>query len=684
MAKKNKKRLPQPVPAPARVKTVEDLAARPSAAKLSRRGGRETVDALVVAFVLAFLIRTFTAEAFVIPTGSMAPTLMGRHKDVFCDQCGTRFKVNSSDDATEGLARVKAEEKILDREAQELRRRIQSGLADPGKVKAYLRNRQQQLDEARERIASSVCVAGQCAQCRYITPLSEALPERMLPAGSDSVDQTANFSGDRLVVSKSAYSFSNPKRWDVAVFKYPGNSQTNYIKRITGLPGEELRIFQGDLFTRPLGSDGGFEIARKPPSQVLAMRQFVHDTDHETATLVNAGWPLAWRGDDSWNVETEASTSGSGAEVVRPTYRGEAGEDATDWLRYHHTPPTDAYWEKALEAAEPIDFAPEPQLITDFTPYNTRITFPEAKQSYETYGRLTLGGFAAGQDQRGRLGLHWVGDLMVEADLRVGSAGEVSLELVEGGVHYGVTILVDSGAATFWRRPFESDEREVLTEASTGLRASGRHAVRLANFDNRLLLWIDGSLVEADASYASDETDAVGDAQTPRTSELDPGDLAPAGVGVRGGTLTVDRLRVWRDGYYIATRNGEISGPDSIGFITDLGRSDFEDRDSQRIEQLPESPDLWYAFANRNRVDFPIEEGQLFVMGDNSGFSLDARLWAGGNGRDGGKPGGPYLERTQLVGKAVCVYWPHAWYSVPGTGRRVPAWPNFTDMRLVR
>ena len=38
---------------------------------------RETVESIVIAFVLAFLFRTFEAEAFVIPTGSMAPTLMG-------------------------------------------------------------------------------------------------------------------------------------------------------------------------------------------------------------------------------------------------------------------------------------------------------------------------------------------------------------------------------------------------------------------------------------------------------------------------------------------------------------------------------------------------------------------------------------------------------------------------------
>src|SRR5947207_10281226 len=52
---------------------------------------RETVESIVVAFVLAFLFRTFEAEAFVIPTGSMAPTLYGQHRDTKCKECGTQF-----------------------------------------------------------------------------------------------------------------------------------------------------------------------------------------------------------------------------------------------------------------------------------------------------------------------------------------------------------------------------------------------------------------------------------------------------------------------------------------------------------------------------------------------------------------------------------------------------------------
>ena len=39
----------------------------------------ETVESIIVAFILAFLFRAFVVEAFVIPTGSMASTLMGEH-----------------------------------------------------------------------------------------------------------------------------------------------------------------------------------------------------------------------------------------------------------------------------------------------------------------------------------------------------------------------------------------------------------------------------------------------------------------------------------------------------------------------------------------------------------------------------------------------------------------------------
>ena len=42
-------------------------------------GIKETITSLIIAFMLAFLFRGFVIEGFQIPTGSMAPTLMGKH-----------------------------------------------------------------------------------------------------------------------------------------------------------------------------------------------------------------------------------------------------------------------------------------------------------------------------------------------------------------------------------------------------------------------------------------------------------------------------------------------------------------------------------------------------------------------------------------------------------------------------
>ncbi len=40
---------------------------------------KETIVSITIAFVVAFVFRGFVVEPFLIPTGSMAPTLMGAH-----------------------------------------------------------------------------------------------------------------------------------------------------------------------------------------------------------------------------------------------------------------------------------------------------------------------------------------------------------------------------------------------------------------------------------------------------------------------------------------------------------------------------------------------------------------------------------------------------------------------------
>src|SRR2546422_6195820 len=59
-------------------------------------GSREIIETVVFVVVLVLLLKTFLAEAFVIPTGSMATTLLGYHKEVTCEQCKYRFLINCS------------------------------------------------------------------------------------------------------------------------------------------------------------------------------------------------------------------------------------------------------------------------------------------------------------------------------------------------------------------------------------------------------------------------------------------------------------------------------------------------------------------------------------------------------------------------------------------------------------
>ncbi len=72
--------------------------------------------------------------------------------------------------------------------------------------------------------------------------------------------------GDRLFVTKYSYGyskhsfpfspsifegrilFSKPKKGDVVVFKTPADNRTDYIKRLIGIPGDEIQFIDGNLY----------------------------------------------------------------------------------------------------------------------------------------------------------------------------------------------------------------------------------------------------------------------------------------------------------------------------------------------------------------------------------------------------------------------------------------------------
>ena len=52
---------------------------------------------------------------------------------------------------------------------------------------------------------------------------------------------------DRLFINKYAYRVGEVKRGDVVVFEFPGDRTKSYIKRVIGLPGDDVRVEHGQV-----------------------------------------------------------------------------------------------------------------------------------------------------------------------------------------------------------------------------------------------------------------------------------------------------------------------------------------------------------------------------------------------------------------------------------------------------
>lgn len=60
--------------------------------------------------------------------------------------------------------------------------------------------------------------------------------------------ETTIMTGDRVIGNRLAYSFSEPERGDIIIFKFPDDESKLYIKRLIGLPGETVEIKEGKVF----------------------------------------------------------------------------------------------------------------------------------------------------------------------------------------------------------------------------------------------------------------------------------------------------------------------------------------------------------------------------------------------------------------------------------------------------
>ena len=54
--------------------------------------------------------------------------------------------------------------------------------------------------------------------------------------------------GDDLFGLRLAYTFSEPQRGDIIIFKFPDDESEKYVKRVIGLPGEKVTIIDSQIY----------------------------------------------------------------------------------------------------------------------------------------------------------------------------------------------------------------------------------------------------------------------------------------------------------------------------------------------------------------------------------------------------------------------------------------------------
>jgi signal peptidase I len=450
---------------------------------------RDNIEGFIGVALLVLVMRYFAFEVFKIPTGSMAPTLVGQHQRVECPNCGFRYDIDAA---------------------------FRPGRGVPGGV-----------------VTES---AAGCPNCgRRFTPRANdaryagGFLLRFLQLKRDRIS-----GGNRIIVNKFNRALEPPTRWSIIVFEHTQRRPPiNYIKRLVGLPGETISIWNGDLY-----ADG--QLLRRPPKIQESMWQPVFDSRYVPKEKVRNLWESP-AGSHAWN---------DAGMILQPDARGEA--------RLVYAPP-----------------------ILDYPPYRGNLNRGEAWwRSPDRFNE--------------------VGDLKCEIEVSPKPRQPIFIRLREANDVYVAAVRFDNGAVegaiTLEPAGPAGVPPAVLVEPVTSAVSDGPHTIAFYNADQRLRLSVDGE------ELCRLDLPAVPMPGAPARF--------PSGVSIeaRGleGPLTLERVRIWRDIYYLHDRARSVH---SYG---------------------------------------PIPRKSYFVLGDNTSSSEDSRFW----------PESPYVPDKQIVGTALVVWWP--------------------------
>jgi signal peptidase I len=203
---------------------------------------RDNIEAVATAVALAMLIRLFAVEAFVIPTGSMAPTLRGEHISLSCPNCKTEIALGFRGDFRKAY--------LYKTVCPQTKKEVTTLIYDS--EMAY----DEQEAVCPETGQSWYVKAGRTGKPTYGRRYNIICPVCNYNFKADVTPSDLR-GGDKIFVNKLSFLIRPPERWEVIVFKCPDDTTKNYIKRLIGLSGETVQIKEGEIFINGT-------IARKP------------------------------------------------------------------------------------------------------------------------------------------------------------------------------------------------------------------------------------------------------------------------------------------------------------------------------------------------------------------------------------------------------------------------------------
>lgn len=530
---------------------------------------KQTFESIILALILAFVFRAFVIEAFIIPTGSMAPTLLGAHVRVTDPSSGYVFTVEVPEWAREEVVP-----------------------GQNGGQRTVLR------DYVTVPNADNDALVVASPMTRYPIEIPKGTPVN---------------AGDRILVNKLAYLVQTPSRWDVIVFKSPQvrpDPRTNFIKRLAGLPGESVHLFDGNVYVQRQGDDD-FRIVRKTDPEANRRWQTIQrtvfqpvyhsryvplDYNDQSARPAGYGFTIPWR-----------PSAGRWAPIVGPRYLLlepglDGGELTFDFSAIRAASAEVRYPYNQLKPASHVEPFEEIRLAASIKPEQ-----PGAGLTLSTVSRVDAA-------------------LPHQVRLVYAPDGQVSLLLV------GPDGDIRQPAPPVQRRP---------------LRTGRSTNIELWLVDHEALAWVDGELVLR-WTYDVSLTE----------SRRRPGAVTTPDIRLRvtGSPAIIHDVELDRDIYYSVQRDAI----QAHGGIRRWG----SDTASQPAVRL--GPDQFFVLGDNTPLS---DDGRYWSSVDP--WVGDRYFHPRNGSRDYGEFAG-IVPRQLIVGRAFFVYYPAPHYVLPNNSGPVP------------